>query len=100
MALFQRVGEKKSRVLDLLMQRRKSHWGDWRQSSIAGWVAKPGLTSNSEVCADAMAGTFIAKSGLQEGYIMSKRIVLALALWFCAGEGLTRAEGGSMARIG
>jgi len=37
MALFQRVGEKKSRFLDLLMQRfaaeRKSHWGDWRQSS-------------------------------------------------------------------
>ena len=63
-------------------------------------MAKPGLTSNSEVCADAMAGTFIAKSGLQEGYIMSKRIVLALALWFCVGEGLPRAEGGSIARIG
>jgi hypothetical protein len=47
-----------------------------------------------------MAGTFIAKSGLQEGYVMSKRIVLALALWFCVGEGLTRAEGGSIARIG
>ena len=31
---------------------------------------------------------------------MYKWIVLALALWFCAGEGLTHAEGGLTARVG
>ena len=60
----------------------------------------PGLTSNSEICADAEAGTLIAKSGLQEGHVMYKWIILALALWFCVGDGLTHAEGGLIARVG